>query len=67
MPPRDTFSHLVHIFGSKDLFISEYRNMLAERLLHVTDFRVDNEVKNFVFHFFSFQFFHFFYCLDENY
>lgn len=49
MPPRDTFSHLVRIFGSKDLFISEYRNMLAERLLSITDFKVDHEVRKFVY------------------
>ena len=42
--PQDTFSHLVNIFGSKDLFVAEYRNMLAERLLDLTDFRAEREV-----------------------
>merc|ERR1712137_1510289 len=42
---RDTFSHLVHIFRSKDLFVTEYRNMLAERLLNITDYRVEHEMR----------------------
>ena len=42
--PKDIFGHLVSIFGNKDLFVAEYRTMLAERLLQSTDFAVDKEV-----------------------
>ena len=35
---------LVNIYGSSELFVNEYRNMLADRLIAVTDYDVDKEV-----------------------
>ena len=37
---------LVNIYGSKELFVTEYRTLLAERLLALTDFNTDKEVRN---------------------
>jgi anaphase-promoting complex subunit 2 len=37
---------LVGIYGSKDLFVNEYRIMLADKLLGNTDFNTDREVHN---------------------
>lgn len=34
----DIISLLVSIYGSKDLFINEYRSLLADRLLHQLSF-----------------------------
>lgn len=34
----DIISLLVSIYGSKDLFINEYRSLLADRLLHQFSF-----------------------------
>ena len=39
----DELAQLVSIYGSKELFISEYRNMLAERLLSKVGHDVDRE------------------------
>eukprot|EP01116_Phalansterium_solitarium_P011803 TRINITY_DN27598_c0_g1_i1.p1 TRINITY_DN27598_c0_g1~~TRINITY_DN27598_c0_g1_i1.p1 ORF type:complete len:814 (+),score=307.14 TRINITY_DN27598_c0_g1_i1:142-2583(+) len=41
----DIISLLVNIYGSPELFISEYRTMLAERLLNILDYETDNEVR----------------------
>jgi anaphase-promoting complex subunit 2 len=35
---RDLLWTLVNIYGSKELFVNEYRSMLADRLLEKTDF-----------------------------
>jgi len=40
----DTVSLLVQIYGSDDLFIQEYRSMLASRLLEITDYNTDKEL-----------------------
>lgn len=37
---------LVGIYGSKDLFVNEYRNMLADKLLNNLDYNTDKEVHN---------------------
>lgn len=37
---------VVDIYGSKDLFVSEYRNLLADRLLTQLDFSPDKEIRN---------------------
>lgn len=42
---QDTISMLVNIYGSSELFVNEYRNMLADRLIAITDYDVDREVK----------------------
>lgn len=35
---RDLLWTLVDIYGSRELFVNEYRSMLADRLLNMTDF-----------------------------
>ena len=42
----DILSMLVGIYGSKDLFVNEYRIMLADKLLASADFDTDREVHN---------------------
>lgn len=37
----DLISMLVNIYGSKEMFVTEYRNMLADRLLSKADFDVE--------------------------
>lgn len=37
---------LVSIYGSKELFVSEYRLMLADKLLNNLDYHTDKEVQN---------------------
>ncbi|KAF0716225.1 Aste57867_2957 [Aphanomyces stellatus] len=41
----DILSSLVNIYGSQDLFVSEYRMMLADRLLLSKDFNTDRDVR----------------------
>ena len=41
----DELGHLVAIYGSKELFINEYRNMLADRLLSKVGYDVDRETR----------------------
>eukprot|EP00891_Asterochloris_glomerata_P007911 jgi/Astpho2/7911/Aster-06390 len=41
----DTIGMLIGIYGSKDLFIKEYRAMLADRLLAKTDYDCDREIR----------------------
>jgi hypothetical protein len=41
---KDIFTCLVNIYGTKEVFVNEYRNMLAERLLTITDYNTDKEV-----------------------
>uniref|UniRef100_A0A7S2SKH5 Anaphase-promoting complex subunit 2 n=1 Tax=Mucochytrium quahogii TaxID=96639 RepID=A0A7S2SKH5_9STRA len=42
----DILSMLVHIYGTKELFVNEYRMMLADKLLSSLDFDADREVRN---------------------
>ncbi|ELR20860.1 anaphasepromoting complex subunit 2 isoform 2, putative [Acanthamoeba castellanii str. Neff] len=42
----DTVSLLVQIYGSDDLFIQEFRTMLASRLLAITDYNTDKDYHN---------------------
>lgn len=37
---------IVDIYGSKELFVNEYRNLLAERLLIQLDFTPEKEIRN---------------------
>jgi len=43
---NDILSMLVRIYGSVQVFVDEYRTLLAERLLSKADFNVDNELKS---------------------
>ncbi|GAM26437.1 hypothetical protein SAMD00019534_096120 [Acytostelium subglobosum LB1] len=43
---RDNISSLVSIYESTDVFVNEYRLMLSERLLSMTDYDIDREIKN---------------------
>ncbi|KAK9820288.1 hypothetical protein WJX72_008627 [[Myrmecia] bisecta] len=42
---HDIISMLVAIYGSKELFIAEYRLMLADKLLAKTDYDCDREIR----------------------
>lgn len=42
----DIISMIVDIYGSKELFVIEYRNLLAERLLSQMDFSPEKEIRN---------------------
>ena len=42
----DLLAMLVRIYGSNDLFVDEYRIMLADKLLASIDFDTDKEVRN---------------------
>nr|XP_056716683.1 anaphase-promoting complex subunit 2 [Euleptes europaea] len=42
----DIISLLVSIYGSKDLFINEYRTLLADRLLHQFNYSSEREIRN---------------------
>lgn len=42
----DIISMIVDIYGSKELFVNEYRNLLAERLLTQLDFNPEKEIRN---------------------
>ena len=41
----DIISMLVNIYGSKDLFINEYKTLLAERLLSCYTYTIDKEIR----------------------
>jgi anaphase-promoting complex subunit 2 len=43
---NDIISMIVDIYGSKELFVNEYRNLLAERLLTQLDFSSEKEFRN---------------------
>ncbi|GBG30278.1 Anaphase-promoting complex subunit 2 [Hondaea fermentalgiana] len=43
---NDILSMLVHIYGSKELFVNEYRLMLADKLLSSLEFDAEREVRN---------------------
>ena len=40
----DVLSRLVNIYGSRALFVNEFRNMLADKLLTASDYDTDREV-----------------------
>lgn len=40
------FSLLVNIYGSCEMFVSEYRNLLADRLLQMGSYDVSREVSS---------------------
>lgn len=42
----DIISMIIDIYGSKELFVNEYRNLLAERLLTQLDFNPEKEIRN---------------------
>ncbi|KAM7387467.1 hypothetical protein PAMA_009877 [Pampus argenteus] len=42
----DIISLLVSIYGSKDIFIDEYRAILADRLLHQLNYNTAREIRN---------------------
>ncbi|XP_055627556.1 anaphase-promoting complex subunit 2 [Toxorhynchites rutilus septentrionalis] len=44
--PSDIISMVVDIYGSKELFVNEYRNLLAERLLSQLDTNPGKEIRN---------------------
>lgn len=44
-PSSDTISLLTDIYGTKELFLSAYRSMLAEKLVHKIDFDCTKELK----------------------
>ncbi|XP_001845662.2 anaphase-promoting complex subunit 2 [Culex quinquefasciatus] len=44
--PSDIISMVVDIYGSKELFVNEYRNLLAERLLSQLDSNPEKEIRN---------------------
>ncbi|KAH7437518.1 hypothetical protein KP509_05G076000 [Ceratopteris richardii] len=41
----DIIGMLVGIYGSKELFVNEYRIMLAEKLLSKSDYEIDREIR----------------------
>ena len=41
----DVLNMLVGIYGSRELFITEYRSMLSDRLLAKTDYDCDRELR----------------------
>jgi anaphase-promoting complex subunit 2 len=41
----DIIGMLVGIYGSKELFVNEYRIMLAEKLLSKSDYDIDREIR----------------------
>lgn len=45
-PAVDILSMLINIYGSKELFVNEYLTLLAERLLNVTNFETDRELRH---------------------
>ncbi|XP_063702469.1 anaphase-promoting complex subunit 2 [Culicoides brevitarsis] len=44
--PSDIISMVVDIYGTKELFVIEYRNLLAERLLSQLEFNPEKEIRN---------------------
>lgn len=42
----DIISMVVDIYGSKELFVGEYRSLLADRLLYQLDFNPEKEIRN---------------------
>ncbi|KAH8272907.1 hypothetical protein KR018_008589 [Drosophila ironensis] len=46
MRSADIISMVVDIYGSKELFMTEYRNLMADRLLAQLDFNSEKEIRN---------------------
>ncbi|XP_017147591.2 anaphase-promoting complex subunit 2-like [Drosophila miranda] len=46
MRSADIISMVVDIYGSKELFMTEYRNLMADRLLAHLDFNSEKEIRN---------------------
>ncbi|XP_030370351.1 anaphase-promoting complex subunit 2 [Scaptodrosophila lebanonensis] len=46
MRSADIISMVVDIYGSKELFMVEYRNLMADRLLAQLDFNSEKEIRN---------------------
>jgi len=42
----DLVTVLVGLYGSQEAFITEYQNMMAEKLMSAKDYDIDEEVKN---------------------
>ena len=42
----DIISMLVNIYGSKELFVNEYRSLLSNRLLAHCSYDTDKEIRN---------------------
>lgn len=42
----DTISYLVTIFGNKQVFLEGYSQILSERLLNISNFNVDDDIRN---------------------
>lgn len=42
----DIISMVVDIYGSKEIFVNEYRSLLADRLLSQLDFNPGREIRN---------------------
>jgi anaphase-promoting complex subunit 2 len=42
----DLVTVLVNLYGSQEAFITEYQNMLAEKLMSAKDYNIDEEIKN---------------------
>mgnify|MGYP006419693875 CR=1 FL=1 len=43
---KDTVALLISIFGAPEMFVTEYRNMLAERILSTADYEADVDIRN---------------------
>lgn len=41
----DIISMLVNIYGSKDMFVKEYRSLLADRILNQFNYEIHREVR----------------------
>jgi anaphase-promoting complex subunit 2 len=42
----DLVTVLVGLYGSQEAFICEYQNMMAEKLMSVREYKIDEEVRN---------------------
>lgn len=42
----DLVTVLVGLYGSQEAFICEYQNMMAEKLMSVRDYNIEEEIKN---------------------
>ncbi len=42
----DLATVLVNLYGSQEAFITEYQNMLAEKLMSAKSYNIEEEIKN---------------------
>lgn len=42
----DLVTVLVNLYGSQESFITEYQNMLAEKLMSAKDYNIEEEIRN---------------------